>query len=123
MLSNPVPYLVAAIILAVILYLSFHEARAQKREQRLRETGNRVQATVVSARQTGSWIANNPVVAMTLRVSGDGQPDRELQAEKVIPVMASGLFMPGAVVQLLVDPMNPDEFIFDEPWARSSSPT
>ncbi|WP_257460358.1 hypothetical protein [Archangium lipolyticum] len=110
-------YLIAGIVLFITLYLSYEVARQQKNAQRIRETGDLARATVVSARQTGSWIANNPVIAMTLRVSEDGQPDRELQAEKVVPVMASGLFMPGAVFRLLIDPMNPDDFLFDEPWA------
>ncbi|WNG47379.1 hypothetical protein F0U60_27050 [Archangium minus] len=115
--SDPTTYLVAGLVLLVVLYLCFHEARAQVMQKRLLETGDLARATVVSARQTGSWVANNPVLAMTLRVSEDGHPDRELQAEKVVPVMASGLFMPGAVIRLRIDPTDPNNFVFDEPWA------
>ncbi|WKB53780.1 hypothetical protein N7L95_05140 [Eleftheria terrae] len=82
----------------------------------LRAHGRPALATVISARETGGWSGNSPALALVMSVEQDGQPVRELRAEKVVPVLGAALFQPGAKMRLLVHPTDPQEFLFDEPW-------
>ncbi|MCW7541341.1 hypothetical protein OOT46_26370 [Aquabacterium sp. A7-Y] len=113
-----VPALVAVLVLSWLFYDS---ARTQRREQQLREAGTRARVRVVSASQTGHWVANNPELALQLVLSEPGRPERELSVRHVIPVQAAGLLVPGAVLQVRLDPHQPDVFVFDEPWAVAAS--
>lgn len=75
-------------------------------------------ATVLSAVQTSSWVANNPVMEMTLEVQIDGQPKYTVQSLEAIPVSASARIYQGSVLRVRVDPKDPQKFVFDEPWAQ-----
>ncbi len=105
---------VLLVVLAALLY-----GRIQERQSRaLRRTGRPAVATVISARQTGGWIANNPVMEIALEVRLQQQASYCIVVKEVIPVMAARTFIPGASVHLRVDPANPQKLAFDEPWAR-----
>lgn len=91
-------------------------ARNRRMERFLRAQGVPAVATVVSAREKGGHAEGAPTLILTMQVSQQGQPERELKAEKLIPVLGAALFQPGAKMRLLVHPIDPDQFLFDEPW-------
>jgi hypothetical protein len=105
---------VLLVVLAALLYGWIQERQSRA----LRQTGRPAVATVISARQTGGWVANNPVMEIALEVRVQQHASYSIVVKEVIPVIAAGNFTPGATVHVRIDSVNPQKLAFDEPWAR-----
>ncbi|AKJ31915.1 hypothetical protein [Caldimonas brevitalea] len=114
------PAFAVAVIVTVLIFafLGYETLRSRRNDERIRTTGRPATVVVVSATQTGTWINNNPELALKLKVREEGTAERDLAVEAVVPVQAAALFLPGGVLRVRLDPQNPDTFVFDEPWAR-----
>lgn len=110
---------VAVFCVAVSVYVITDTTRNARSRRELLAHGIPGVATVVSAKETGGWVANQPVLALVLKIKQDQQPEREQKVEEVIPVTAAALFQPGAVMRVRIDPKNPERFVFDEPWTKT----
>ncbi|WKB53781.1 hypothetical protein [Eleftheria terrae] len=97
-------------------YVVYDSLRVERLEREIRNHGRPAVATVLSARQTGSWVANNPELELLLRIQEEGAPARQQQATKIVPLAAAALFQPGVEMRLRIDPKDPGAFVFDEPW-------
>jgi hypothetical protein len=88
-------------------------------EIKLKKTGEPATAVIVGVASTGATGANSPVVRFRLRVQRKGQVDYEVEVRKAIPPIHSPAVQPGAVLQVWVDPKNPQRVAVAWPWERS----
>ncbi|MCB1905927.1 MAG: hypothetical protein KDH15_01035 [Rhodocyclaceae bacterium] len=86
-------------------------------DSRLRRDGVAASGRVVEARQTGSWVNNNPVVELSLDVDSGGKRYRAALST-MVPQVNLAAVQPGATLRLRVDPKDPQHLVLDEPWAR-----
>ncbi len=75
--------------------------------RRLLQVGRRGIAMVMSVRDTGNWIDENPETELELCIALDGQDPYKLMHRQVISKIAVGSLRPGAKVPIRVDPRDP----------------
>jgi hypothetical protein len=100
-------YIVVGLAVLVGLLPVARLAMRAQSNRALLTNGTPAQATIVSAAQTGTFVNNNPQVALVLDVRPDGAPPFRAQAVQVVPLIALGQIQPGAVVAVRYDPANP----------------
>ncbi|AKJ28881.1 DUF3592 domain-containing protein [Caldimonas brevitalea] len=106
------------IAFVVLMLVVVVVARDQHRVEKLRREGIAARATVLQARQTGTWVNKNPEIEFRLGVEKPGQPPYEVTLKKTVPVLNLTSVQVGSVLQVRVDRENPQRLAFDEPWAR-----
>jgi hypothetical protein len=77
----------------------------------LHETGLKGTARILSVRQTGMWMNNNPVVVLDLAVSVPDEPTYEVRHRETVPVVALGRLAQGDELDVRVDKRNPSDLI------------
>ncbi len=108
-------WLVAGLVLAgLVVWVVVGEGR----HARLRATGLAASARVVAARQTGTWVNNNPEVALDLEVSVPGRAPYAATLKAVVPQLNLVAVQPGATLAVRVAPDDAGRLALDEPWAR-----
>ncbi len=80
------------------------EVRREMLRQALVEDGADAQATVLSLRQTGKFINDNPEVALQLRVEPEGAEAFEVELTQTIAQVELPAYQPGARVEVKYDP-------------------
>jgi len=79
--------------------------------RRLLQVGMRGHAMVLSVRDTGESIDENPERELELCVALSGQEPYRVTHRQVIAKVAAGSLWPGAKVPIRVDPSNPNNVI------------
>jgi hypothetical protein len=84
-----------------------------RRRNRLVNTGVPAMATIISARDTGTMVNNQPRLALEVEiVPEDGRSPYRFETRKVIGHSALGAMRPGATLPVSVDPRRPERFTF-----------
>jgi hypothetical protein len=104
---NSTIYIVVGLIVLVSLLPVVRLVMRAQSNKALQTSGTPAQATIVSATQTGTFVNNNPQVALVLDVRPDGAPPFRAQAVQVVPLIAIAQIQPGAVVGVRYDPADP----------------
>lgn len=103
----------------IIFSLSYIFIHSAKEETFLRENGIPAIAHIISARQTGSWAANNPEAELELEIHRqDGEPVYVTKTRETIPVINASSVEAGKTLHLLIAPDDPNKILIDEPWNR-----
>jgi hypothetical protein len=74
---------------------------------RLAGTGERADAQVVAAHDTGTQLNLQPMIELDLLVSRPGQPPYPAKVTQIVPQAQLGLVAPGATIPVWVDPASP----------------
>jgi hypothetical protein len=82
-------------------------------KDKLHETGLRGTARLLSVRQTGMWMNNNPVVVLDLAVSVGDKPTYEVRHRETVPAIAVGRLTQGDTFDVKVNAHNPSDLIVD----------
>jgi hypothetical protein len=88
--------------------------------QRLKATGLPGRATVLSMRQTGVYLNQQPQVELDLQVEVAGQAPYRMKLSEWVPLIALGRLSGGTPLPVRVDPKDPQNVIID--WEASSAP-
>ena len=92
----------------------------RKRKQRLEEAGVTATGEVVSVRDTGVTVNNNPRVALTLQVNpSDGSPPFEVS--KKATVSRVSIPRPGDAFMVRYDPDDPENFVIGPATASAAA--
>ena len=84
----------------------------QKRVQELMKTGTQGEATILSLKDTGTRINDDPRVTVTLDIRMPNRPPYQVTKTLTIPLINLSQVQTGSVVAVLVDltdPTNPDK--------------
>jgi hypothetical protein len=76
-------------------------------KQKVLQTGVQATATIISIRDTGTRINDNPVIAMQLQVQPTGAPSFQAEVKETISILQIPQFQPGAQLEVKYDPMQP----------------
>jgi hypothetical protein len=71
------------------------------------QTGVTATATIVSIRDTGTRINDNPVIAMQLQVQPSGAPSFQAEVKETVSILQIPHFQPGAHLEVKYDPGQP----------------
>jgi hypothetical protein len=77
------------------------------------QDGIPAQARIVSVRQTGVMLNNQPQIAFELEVQPPGGTPYQAQAKAVIPMIHIPQFQPGAEVPVKIHPSDPTQVVMD----------
>jgi hypothetical protein len=113
-------YLTAAILggLGVLLLLWGRRMRRGYQEaQRLKIQGIPGQARIVSMRQTGVTMNEQPQIELTLEVTSSMQGPYQVVVKEWVPMMMLGRLTSGLPLPVKVDPMNPNSLVIE--WESS----
>ena len=86
------------------------QADAQQ-SQHLMTNGRQGTATIMSVRQTGMFVNENPQVELSLQVTVEGLPAYAATVRQVIAQIAIPSYQPGSTVPVRVDPHDPSSVI------------
>jgi hypothetical protein len=76
-------------------------------KQKVLQTGVGATATIVSIRDTGTRINDNPVIAMQLQVQPSGAPSFQAEIKETVSILQIPQFQPGAQLEVKYDPAQP----------------
>jgi hypothetical protein len=79
--------------------------------RRLLQVGHRGHAMVMSVRDTGVWVGDNPETELELCVTLSGSDPYKVTHRQVISRIAIGSLCAGARVPIRVDPHNPENVL------------
>jgi hypothetical protein len=79
----------------------------------LHATGNPAQAEILKIWDTGMTLNDDPVVGFRLKVRPTDQPEYEAETKIRIPRLEVSQFQPGAVVDVRIDPADPQRVSLD----------
>jgi len=77
------------------------------------QNGMPAQATIVSVRQTGVMLNNQPQILFDLDVHPPGGAPYRAQAKAVIPIVNIPQFQPGAEAPVKIHPSDPTQVVMD----------
>lgn len=84
-----------------------------RRQNRLVNTGVPAMATIISARDSGTMVNNQPRLVLEVEITPeDGRPPYRFETKKVISHSALAAVRPGATLPVSVDPGRPQRFAF-----------
>jgi len=106
--------LALVVIIAVVLL----GQRGSDSDARLRQEGIAASGRVLTARQTGEWVNNNPQVELDLEVAGESSMRYEIRLQTVIPQIHLPSVQPGKVLRLKIAPDDRNHVVIDEDWAH-----
>lgn len=89
------------------------------RHNRLRSTGETAEATIIKLQETGVRVNRQPRVKITLSVRPSMRPAYEAVTHKIISYFEISQYQPGAVMEIKVDPNNPQSVVIIGPKASA----
>jgi hypothetical protein len=89
------------VILAIVFGLMFKRWLIK---QKVLQTGAAATATIVSIRDTGTRINDDPVVGIRLQVQPAGAPAFQAEVKETVSILQIPLFQPGAQLDVKYDP-------------------
>jgi hypothetical protein len=115
-------YLTAAILAVLSLGLLLWArrwARGYHEAQRLRTQGVPGQASIVSMRQTGVYLNEQPQVELTLQVQTEMHASYQVTVREYVPLMMLGVLSSGRPLPVKVDPADPQKLVIE--WGSALS--
>lgn len=119
-MANPVirdGFILTAAILGVLsvglLFWARRWARGYKEAQRLRTSGVPGQAQVVSMRQTGVTLNEQPQIELTLQVQTEMHGPYQATVREYVPLMLLGALSSGRPLPVKVDPADPQKLVIE----------
>ncbi len=97
----------------LIFWLLKKQQEKKEADQKLLQTGERAQATVLALEETGMLINNQPLVDVKLQVVRHGQPPYEHSHQMVLSMLNLPQVQPGSSIAVRVDPANPRRIALD----------
>jgi hypothetical protein len=79
----------------------------------LHASGNPAKAEILKIWDTGMTVNDDPVVGFRLKVTPEGKSDYEAETKLRIPRLEVSQYQPGAVVDVRVDPSDPQRVSLD----------
>jgi hypothetical protein len=102
-----------------VIYGVYSAARGNSSEkQQLLQSGTPATAQVLSIKQTGTFINNNPQVEMSLRIQPPDGPPYERTTRYVVPIIHASALQANSVIKVRIDPANAERIAIDEDWAK-----
>jgi hypothetical protein len=111
---------IGQIWVAVSAFLAFIYAVITARGRaaaRLRRDGLPGRATILEMTQTGTYVNQQPLVKLKLRIEGTGIEPFETEKRIVVPLIALGTLSNGRPLTVFVDPHDHEEFTID--WSAA----
>lgn len=90
---------------AIIAWVKLSNRRRQHREANWLNG----EATILEVGETGTYINNQPRLKFRLLVNSQYHPQSEVVVKKVIPLTALAQYQQGTVIQVKVNPENPED--------------
>lgn len=116
-----VPFLIVGGLLAatsvVLLLFGVRFNRRYLAAQALRAGGVRGTAQVVSARQTGVLMNEQPQVVLDLRITAPGHGTYDARVKEYVPLIALGMLGTGRPLSVLVDPQDRTKILVEWSFA------
>lgn len=104
--------------IAIVIAFALYGQIGQQRDAKLRTAGLQASAKVISVRQTGTWVANNPEVEFELEVQRSGAEPYVLKSRAVVPQVHLAAVQPGTTLHVRVAANDPQRIVLDEAWAH-----
>ncbi|WEF30314.1 hypothetical protein PYR66_11770 [Klebsiella aerogenes] len=108
-----ISWIINAVLTFLIIFVCFYFANrivknSQQREQNIIEQGDDAYATILSMKQSGLFINNNPVVTMDLRVANatDGKTWLLEKHDETIQLITLDAYQVGSVYKVKLDSKN-----------------
>ena len=99
-----IPVAVAGLILVIMVIVFGLMIRRWLIKQKVLQTGVAATATIVSVRDTGSRINDDPVVGIRLQVQPPSGPSFQVEVKETVSILQIPLFQPGAQLDVKYDP-------------------
>jgi hypothetical protein len=87
---------------------------------RLQHAGVPALARIVSVAETGQTLDDAPLVDLVLEVTIEGRPAYQVSQRDLVPRLAVGRLTDGRRIQVLVDPLQPDQLVVE--WLAQPRP-
>jgi hypothetical protein len=114
--------LTAAILGGVAILLLLWGRKWQKgyaEAQRIKAQGVPGQATIMSMRQTGVYVNEQPQIELRLQVQDEMYGSRQVAMKEYVPLMLLGTLSSGRPLPVKVDPANPNNVVIE--WESAMS--
>jgi hypothetical protein len=114
--------LTAAILGGVAILLLVWGRKWQKgyaEAQRIKAQGVPGQATIMSMRQTGVYVNEQPQIELQLNVQDEMYGSRQVTLKEYVPMMLLGTLSSGRPLPVKVDPANPNNVVIE--WENAMS--
>jgi Protein of unknown function (DUF3592) len=114
--------LTAAILGGVAILLLLWGRKWQKgyaEAQRIKAQGVPGQATIMSMRQTGVYVNEQPQIELQLQVQDEMYGSRQVTMKEYVPLMLLGTLSSGRPLPVKVDPANPNNVVIE--WESAMS--
>ena len=110
-----------AVLLAIVFLLL---GRREANWDRIKQEGIRGQARILSGGQTGTYINEQPVMNLTLRVEAPGVAPYELEKKVTVPLLAIASIGSGRPLPVYLEREKPEDIVIDwnEVVASASMP-
>lgn len=113
-------YIFAALSLLIPFFIFIYpDMKNERLEKKLRVTGIRTTAEILSVRQTGKYVNEMPYFRLQLKYSVHGKEVVKHKFDVLVEYTEFGVFIPGEKLELLVDPDNVQNVVL-EPKANSN---
>ncbi len=89
-----------------------------KQTAALLQNGVPATAKVISVKQNGLWVNENPQVDIVLEVNAESPSAYQANLTMVIPPIVAPQVQPGARLNIRVDAGNRSRVVIDEPWVK-----
>lgn len=110
---NPLSFIVILIVIAIpILLVWTFVISPSLNDNYLDQNGINGTAEILSAKQTQTFVNNNPEIQFTLLVTVPGRDSYKTNYTTVVPYINLAQFQPGDKYYVLVDPKNPQNLKF-----------
>jgi hypothetical protein len=127
-LMNPVlrfGFVLTAVILGGVAILLLVWGRKWQKgygeAQRIKAQGVPGQATIMSMRQTGVYVNEQPQIELQLQVHDEMYGSRQITMKEYVPLMLLGALSTGRPLPVKVDPANPSNVVIEWESAMSGS--
>lgn len=102
---------VGVAVLLMVLY-TFMTRRAD-RVARLRATGIPGTAQILELTQTGTYVNNQPMVKLRLRVEAPGVATFEDERREIVPLVSLGMLSSGGTLPVYIEPADHSRYVID----------
>jgi hypothetical protein len=111
-------WVAVALFLAALYLLMGRRAQAA---EKIKREGIPGQAQILSAKQTGTYVNEQPLVRLKLHVEGDGITPYEVDKRVIVPLIALGMLSSGKPLPVYIDRSDRDNVVID--WSGGTPAT
>lgn len=102
----------AVIFLILFFVFSYPEIKYDRLNKKLKKTGIKTTAEILSVKQTGKYVNEMPYFRLELKYSVHGQEVIKKKFDVLVSYPELGYYSPGSSLELLVDPDNVQNVVF-----------